>query len=107
MHLYGIYGSHTLDSCPIYHKESAEMLIKAFDKDEETLKTEYKIYKIIGQYYSAFEHTFVWIVDAEDPHLIEKFAYDTGLTKFNTMKIVPMKELEEEIIPKLKDIHQL
>ena len=40
-----------------------------------------------------FEHTFVWIVDADDPHRLEEFALEAGLASFNSLAIVPLKTL--------------
>jgi len=48
-------------------------------------------YKIIGRYHSGLKHTFLWIVDVEDPHLIEQFAVDSKTASFNEIKIVPLK----------------
>ena len=39
--------------------------------------------EFVRQYHSGLEHTFLWILDAEDPHLIQQFAVDTGVAKFN------------------------
>ena len=60
---------------------------------------------MLGQYHSAFEHTFVWIVDADDPHLIEEFALDAGLASFNYLTLVPLKSLREGVIPRVKTAH--
>lgn len=56
----------------------------------EAYGKKYSINKILGQYHSALEHTFLWVVDADDPHLVEKFCIDGGLAKFNAVKIVPL-----------------
>ena len=55
----------------------------------------YKINSIIGQYHSGFEHTFLWVLDAEDAQLIQQFALDTELTSFNELKIVPLMEFKD------------
>ncbi len=82
MALYGIYGSTPLLSM-------------------------HRINNVLGQYHSAFEHTFVWIVDADDPHLIEEFALEAGLASFNELRIVPLKTLSEGVIPRVKKVHDL
>ena len=71
------------------------------------LLTKYRINDVLGQYHSAFEHTFVWIVDADDPHLIEEFALEAGLASFNSLTIVPLKTLAEGVIPRVKRVHGL
>ena len=71
------------------------------------LLNKYKIHNVLGQYHSAFEHTFIWIVEAEDPHLIEEFALEAGLSSFNKLTIVPLKTLAEGVIPRVKKVHGL
>jgi len=105
MALYGIYGSHTVESCPINSRENAEKLISFVESDPTALLKKHRINNILGQYHSAFEHTFLWIVDAEDPHLIEEFTLVTGAAFFNKLTIVPLKSLKENIVPLLKKIH--
>ncbi len=65
------------------------------------------IHDVLGQYHSAFEYTFVWIVDADDPHQVEEFAFEAGLASFNTLKIVPLKTLTEGVLPRVKAVHGL
>ena len=105
MALYGIYGSHTVEACPVNNRESAKKLISFAESDLTPLLTKYRISKILGQYHSAFEHTFIWIVDAEDPHLIEEFALEGGAASFNKLKIVPLKSLKEHVVPLVKKVH--
>jgi hypothetical protein len=59
--------------------------------------SEHKINKIIGRFHSALEHTFLWIVDAEDPHLIQRLAMEGGVASFNEVKIVPLIEFENVV----------
>ena len=107
MSLYGIYGSHSVEACPVNNREIAKKLISFAETDLTPLLSKYHIHKILGQYHSAFEHTFVWIVDAEDPHLIEEFALETGLASFNKLTLVPLKTLAEGVIPLVKKVHGL
>ncbi len=107
MSLYGIYGSHTVDACPVNNLGNAKALISFAESDPTPLLSKYRINKVLGQYHSAFEHTFVWIVDADDPHLIEEFALETGLASFNKLTIVPLKTLSEGVLPLVKKVHGL
>ncbi len=107
MSLYGIYGNHTVEACPVNHRENAKNLIAFAESDPTPLLKEYQIDQVLGQYHSAFEHTFLWIVDAADPHLLEEFALSTGLASFNNLKIVPLKSLVEGVLPRLKQVHGL
>ena len=107
MSLYGIYGSHSVESCPVNNLENAKKLVSFAESDPTPLLAKYRINDVLGQYHSAFEHTFVWIVEAEDPHLIEEFALESGLASFNNLKIVPLKTLGDGVIPRVRKVHGL
>ena len=107
MALYGIYGSHTVEACPVNNLGNAKKMVSFVESDPTPLLSKYRINNVLGQYHSAFEHTFHWIVDAEDPHLIEEFALESGLASFNKLTIVPLKTLKEGVIPRVKKVHGL
>ncbi len=73
--------------------EKAKKIVLFAEADPTPLLNKYKIHNVLGQYHSAFEHTFLWIIDADDPHLVEEFALETGVASFNNLKIVPLKTL--------------
>jgi len=106
MALYGIYGRHEIDQCPWNNKETAKEVLKVANSDLSAVLPNYKIHNIVGQYHSALEHTFLWILDAEDPHLIQQFAVDTGVAKFNEVKIVPITKFKD-VVAGAKKIHNL
>ncbi len=91
MALYGIYGRHEIDQCPWNNKERAKEVLEIASSDLASMLPKYKINNIVGQYHSGLEHTFLWILDAEDPHLIQQFAVETGMANFNEVKIVPLE----------------
>lgn len=107
MELYGIYGSHTPETCPVNNRKVAEAVLQFAKTDIASVAGRYKIKKLVGQYHSALEHTFLWVLDAEDPHLIEKFCIETGIASFNYVKIVPLITFNEGVIPTVKEIHGL
>lgn len=107
MALYGIYGSHTTESCPLNNGEVAKRVVALGESDVQSTAKKYKISKILGQYHSALEHTFLWIVDADDPHAIEEFCVETGVASFNRLKIVPLITFSEGVIPLVKKVHGL
>ena len=76
MSLYGVYGSHTVEACPVNNLENGKKLVSFAESDPAPFLSTYRINNVLGQYHSAFEHTFLWVVDAEDPHLIEEFALE-------------------------------
>ncbi len=106
MALFGIYGSHTTDMCPLNNIEIAKTMLEQFDKGIEEQARNYKINSILGQYHSGLEHTFLWIVDAEDPHLIEQFCIEVKIASFNAIKIVPLVTINE-VAETLKTVHSL
>ncbi len=50
---------------------------------------------------------FLWIVDAEEAHLLTDFCVEARVAKFNELKIVPMITFNEGVVPGLKKIHSL
>jgi len=71
------------------------MVRKIAETDMSSVLPKYKINKMIGRYHSGLEHTFLWILDAEDPHLIQQFAIDGGMASFNEVKIVPLMTFDD------------
>jgi hypothetical protein len=106
MALFGIFGMHTVDLCPLNNKTSAKTMVQMAEKsaDSTSNQSKYGINKIIGRYHSALEHTFIWIVDAEGAHQLEKFLIDIGSAEFNSSKIVPLINFEE-VVRKGSDEH--
>ena len=88
MGLFGIYGSHTTESCPWNNAETRKLVLEKGPKMiEEASKLNIKI---INQYHSALEHTFLWVVEANDAHLVQSFFTTSYLSKINALKIVPL-----------------
>ena len=96
MALYGIYGRHEIKDCPLNNAESRKVVLNNIGEDPNACSN-YKINKVIGRYHSGLEHTFLWIVDAEDPHLIQQRAIDTGMASFNEVKIVPLMTFDDVV----------
>lgn len=107
MALYGIYGRHSVEACPVNHLENAKTLVSFAESDPTPLLSKHGISNVLGQYHSAFEHTFLWVVDAGDAHSIEGFALEAGLASFNELTIVPLRTLNEGVIPLIKKVHGL
>lgn len=97
MALFGIDGIHTTEACPLNNSKSAKVILKAENFNLDELGHKYKINKILGQYHSALEHTFLWVLDAEDPHLIQQFCIESGLASFNAVKIIPLITTQQAI----------
>lgn len=97
MALFGIDGIHTTEACPLNNSDSAKIILKAENFNLDEISQKYKINKILGQYHSALEHTFLWILDADDPHLIQRFCIESGLASFNAVKIIPLITTQQAI----------
>ncbi len=106
MALFGIYASHTTEMCPLNNIEIAKTMIDQLDKGIEEQAKNYKINSILGQYHSGLEHIFLWIVDAEEPHLIEQFCIEAKIASWNAIKIVPLRTTNE-VREILKTVHSL
>ena len=107
MALFGLYGEHTVEGCPLNNQNSRKIVLdgKAIFEDTVRLKNKYGINRIIGQYHSALEHTFVWVIDADDPHLLQQAAIESGLASFNSVKIVPLS-LYSDVVAKCEKIER-
>ena len=60
--------------------------------------------KVIGQYHSALEHSFLWVLDAKDGQIVETLMIEAGVAKFNALKIVPLITFENVIELCKKDL---
>lgn len=101
MALYGIYGSHTTESCPLNNQETRKMVIDIGPKFKGV--AEQAGVKVVGLYHSGLEHTFVWILDGKDAHTIETLMIQAGVAKFNALKIVPLNTFDG-VVEKCKQI---
>ena len=53
--------------------------------------------KMLQQYHSGLEHTFIWIVDAQEAHSVQNLMIDSGWIKFNALNIVPLTAYQNVI----------
>ena len=95
MGLYGIYGSHSPESCPLNDLEIRRLVLKMAGQLDKVL-TKNNV-KLLQQYHSGLEHTFLWIVDAQDSHSVQNFMVESGWIKFNVLKIVPLTSYQTVI----------
>jgi hypothetical protein len=92
MGLYGIYGEHTQEACPLYNEESRKYLLRTaptMEKNSEKYNVKY-----LQRYHSGLEHTFLWVVEADNSHIIEEVMSRTA-GRFNSIKIVPLTTWQE------------
>jgi hypothetical protein len=102
MGLYGIYGSHTTEACPLFNVENRKLILEIAEVLEKTASK--NRVKILEQYHCGLEHTFIWIVDAENAHLVQDLMIETRVAKFNVLKIVPFGTFQKivEVCKKLE-----
>jgi hypothetical protein len=92
--IYGICGEHTQEACPLYNEQNRRWLLANLPNQEKTAQNHGV--RILQQYHSALEHTFLWAVEAENAQSIEEFMAKTA-GRFNTVRIVPLITFQEVI----------
>ena len=105
--LWGIYGIHDKHDCPINDKQTAIELVTLSKQDLQPLLDKYGIIKIVNQYHSGLEHTFLWAVVTTRPHDLEEFSIELGIARWNKLTFVPLRTFEEGVLPDIKAIHGL
>jgi len=92
--MYGIYGEHTQEACALYNEQNRRWLLTNLPNQEKTAQKHGV--RILQQYHSALEHTFLWAVEAENAQSIEEVMAKTA-GRFNTVRIVPLITFQEVI----------
>jgi hypothetical protein len=95
MSLFGIFGIHSVESCPLNNSENRNLVIKMAEELDKIANRNNT--HILHRYHSGLEHTFVWIVDAQSAHSIQNFMTESAWAKFNAIKIVPLTAYENVI----------
>jgi len=101
MALYGVYGSHTTEACPLNNQQTRQMVIEGGPMFKDV--AEQAGVKVVSQYHSGLEHTFLWVLDAKDGKTVENLMIQTGIAKFNALKIVPLLTFDD-VIEKCKKV---
>ncbi len=92
--LFGVFATHSPESCPLNNQESNKTFVDIEGKIKADSLAKYHIIRIVGFYMSVLEHEWVIILDAENAHDIETFCIEAGISKFNTVKIVPLNTFD-------------
>jgi len=93
MALFGIFATHSPESCPLNNQQSRDTFIQIDDKIK-TATAKHNISRIVGFYMSVLEHQWVIIVEANNAHDIETMCIEAGISAFNTVKIVPLNNFD-------------
>ncbi|HIH07118.1 MAG TPA: hypothetical protein HA290_01105 [Candidatus Nitrosotenuis sp.] len=94
--LFGVFASHSPESCPLNDKNSKKIFLDISKKIELSIK-KHNIEKIVGFYMSVLEHQWIIILDANNAHDIETMCIDVGISATSTVKIVPLNEFSKVI----------
>jgi len=65
------FGSHTKEACPLNNPVNRKLVIEISEKLPQLAQENHVELK--EQFHSALEHNFVWIIDAENSHAVQKF----------------------------------
>ena len=98
--MFGAFITHSPESCPLNNKTNKKIFMQIENKMKSNMK-KYKIKKIVGFYMSALEHFWVAVFEADNAHDIENLCLEAGIAHFNTVKIVPLNNLDG-VMRKLK-----
>jgi hypothetical protein len=94
--LFGISASHSPESCPLNNQSNREVFKQIYKKLEENI-AQYGIKKIVCFYMSVLEHEWFIILEANSAHDIEQICIDSGISSFNTVKIVPLTDFHNVV----------
>lgn len=89
--LFGVFATHSPESCPLNNTKSRDLLLQMDKKLEERMLPN-GVTQIVGFYFSVLEHEWTIILMADNAHGIETLCIGAGISAFNTVKIVPLTE---------------
>ena len=95
--LWGIYGAHNRHDCPVNNRETAKEVIAISQMDLGPLMKKHGIIAVVDQYHSGLEHTFLWVVETNEPHNLEEFSIELGVARWNDLKFVPERTFGDVI----------
>jgi hypothetical protein len=92
--LFGIFAIHSPESCPLNNTKSKEIFKEIYNKLESN-SDKYGVQEINGFYMSVLEHEWIILVKANSPHDIEQLCIESGISSYNTVKIVPLTDYQD------------
>lgn len=102
--LFSVTAVHSPESCPLNNDDSREIFLNLGTKIKQSLK-KFNIAKVDDFYLSVLEHQWTLIVEAKNAHDIEKFCIEIGISKYHTIKIVPLSKYAD-VVKKIHDSEQ-
>jgi hypothetical protein len=92
--LFGIFAIHSPESCPLNNNKNKE-IFKEIDNKLRSNSDKYGVQKINGFYMSVLEHEWIILVKANSAHDIEQLCIESGISSYNTVKIVPLTDYQD------------
>ena len=94
--LFGIFVIHSPESCPLNNTKNKEVFKEIYHKLQSNTE-KYGVKSINGFYMSVLEHEWIIMVEANSAHDIEQLCIDSGISSFNTVKIVPLTNYQDVV----------
>ncbi|HEX9317973.1 MAG TPA: hypothetical protein VF884_03460 [Nitrososphaeraceae archaeon] len=104
MVLYGISGNHATEACPLNNQDNRALMLEISQRLAEVAQRNH--IELKEQFHSALEHNFLWILDAQNGHVVQKFMIELGMAKFNSMKIFPIGTFQN-VVDECRRLEQL
>jgi hypothetical protein len=92
--LFGIFAIHSPESCPLNNTKSKEIFKEIYNK-LQSHSDKYGVQEINGFYMSVLEHEWIILVKANSSHDIEQLCIESGISSYNTVKIVPLTDYQD------------
>ncbi len=92
--LFGIFAIHSPESCPLNNDKSKEIFKEIYNKLQSN-PSKYGVQEINGFYMSVLEHEWIILVKANSAHNIEQLCIESGISSYNTVKIVPLTDYQD------------
>lgn len=89
--LFSVTAVHSPESCPLNNEDSRQIFLQLGPKIRQNLK-KFNIKRMVDFYMSVLEHQWTLIFEAKNAHDIEKFCIEIGVSKYHTIKIVPLSK---------------
>ena len=103
--LYSSFYGYAMSICDRYsgnYDDAVEILndgfLKIFKEIHKKLKSnavKYGVKEINGFYMSVLEHEWFILVQSNNAHDIEQLCIESGISSFNTVKIVPLTDYQD------------
>lgn len=92
-YLFGVFAVHSPESCPLNNDQSKYVFMQIESKMKSKLST-LSVKRVIGFYMSVLEHRWIIIFEAANAHDVETLCIEAGISKYNTIKIVPLNNFD-------------